>query len=549
MRVRIIRPRAARFAWAPLALAVPLAGQEAAEEPDCRLLGVGAYSRSVRVGGSGHYRHHGAGGIDYRCADGARIRSDSAVVFEADNQIHLFRRVRFADQTSELEADSAFYFSADKQLRAWGRIRVEDHASGAVITGRMLNYFRSSDVRTLDRLDVYEGRPHATVRPPPVAPGPGSEEQGGAQTAAQGDSAAAAPGSDSIASSSDSVAPYEIDADHFVLEGRRFFQARNNVVVVRDSLTITGDTLVYDLERGLMTVSGNARVEEQDFVLTAPALSARPAAGGDMVLAQGGARLAGRSMLMLAPAIRVFLDEGAADRLFALARVPPSDSAPALSAADMAGLSPGDQLRLTQLLAQQESAEPQDGVPPVQPSVSTSAFNLWADSIEVVAPGQTLEVVNAVGAARAETLANRAADGWDAPEVAAKDWMTGDTIVALFAPGPPAAPGDPPAARLETLTAAGGAASFYRLAASDTLDASGPPPPPALHYVAGDRITVFLDGGEVVQMDVEGETVGHHWEPAPPGADTAAADTAAAAADTTRQGVGLVFRPARRPWT
>lgn len=592
----------------------------AAQDGSCRLHGVGAYSRSVRADGSDSYRHYGSGGIDYRCDDGVRIQGDSAVVFEASNQIHLFGDVRFADRTSELRADSAFYFGDDRQLRAWGSVRVEDHESGTIITGSSLNYFRASSIRALDRLEVYEGQPHATVRPPRPAPTAGEPDFSSAATP----EASSAPGADSSSTptpdSSNAAAPnssravmqdsanspapdsgsgeagdaaaaaqvpYEIDADHFVLEGRRIFTARNDVFVARDSLAIRGDTLIYDLQRGVMTVEGNARVEEQDFELTAPWLTAQPHEGGDMVLAGGGAQLTGQSMLMLAPAIRVFLAQGVAHRLLALRRPPAEDEAE-LTETDMAGLSPGDQARLQDLFERQASARDEAGGDDVQPSVSTAAFSLWADSIEVVAPGQALDVVNAVGAARAETHANQAVQGWNAPDIAASDWMTGDTIVARFVPGAAPAPGEPPAARLETLTASGSAVSFYRLAPADTLEAdeaAEAAPPPALHYVAGDRITVLLEGGEVVEMDVEGQTVGHHWEPAPPAEDTIPPDTVPPPLDTippdtiplpsdtippdtvsipsdtippdaippppdtTRQGEAAGRRPGRLPWT
>ncbi len=528
---------------AVLALAAGLApDMGAAQDGSCRLHGVGAYSRSVRADGSDSYRHYGSGGIDYRCDDGVRIQGDSAVVFEASNQIHLFGDVRFADQTSELRADSAFYFGEDRQLRAWGSVRVEDHESGTIITGSSLNYFRASSIRALDRLEVYEGQPHATVRPPRPAPAPAPDSSDTATPDSSNNAPAPsnAPATDSGSAEAgdaeaEAQAPYEIDADHFVLEGRRIFTARNDVFVTRDSLAIRGDTLIYDLQRGVMTVEGNARVEEQDFELTAPWLTAQPREGGDVVLARGGAQLTGGNMLMLAPAIRVFLAQGVAHRLVALRRPPAEDEAE-LTETDMAGLSPGDQARLQDLFERQAGALDQAGEDDVQPSVSTSAFSLWADSIEVVAPGQALDVVNAVGAARAETDANRAVQGWNAPEIAASDWMTGDTIIAHFVPGAAPAPGEPPAARLETLTASGSAISFYRLAPADTLEAdedAEAAPAPALHYVAGDRITVLLEGGEVVEMDVEGQTVGHHWEPAPPVEDTIPSNTIPSPPDTT----------------
>lgn len=540
-----------RASWrAPaLILAWLVPGQAAAQDAACRLHGVGDYSHSVRVPGSARYTHYGSGGVDYRCADGLRIEADSAVLFEAANQVHLFGGVSFEDQDRALSADSALYFGADKQLRAWGDIRVEDRASGALITGQTLNYFRESAIRELDRLDVYDGQPHAIVRPSPSVLPPADSGAAG-----RPDSAEAEPG-----------APYEIDAGHFVLEGSRFFQARGDVVVVRDSLRTTGDTLVYDVDRGLMTVTGNARATRRDFVLLARSLAAQPDGAEDVVLARGDAELAGQNMLMNAPAIRVFLEDGAARRLVALRRIPPEDDDPAgvASATGGPGLSPGDEERLLDLLQDEDGAADGEDEAPAQPSISTSHFNLWGDSVEVVAPAQVLDVVTAVGAARAETLAGGAAlFEWDAPEVAAKDWIRGDTIVARFVPGdaPDGAvqsPQGPPPARLETLAASGTATSFYRLAPSDTLEsaeAEDAPGPPALHYVAGDKIVVLLEDGEVVQMDVEGQTLGYHLEPVPPPADSAAEPDSAAAppgaalpADTTA--APPPFPRTRRPWT
>lgn len=553
---RLQAARASRRLAAPI-LAWLAPGQGAAQEAACRLHGVGDYSHSVRVSGSDHYTHYGSGGVDYRCTDGVRIEADSAVLFEAANQVHLFGRVRFEDQGSALSADSAFYFGADKQLRAWGNVSVEDRVSGALVTGQALNYFRESAVREVDRMDVYDGDPHATLRSRPSSAAPADSE-----TAVRLDSAEA-----------ESSAPYEIDAGHFVLEGRRVFRARDSVVVIRDSLRTSGDSLVYDMERGLMTITGNARATQRDFVLAARSLTAEHDGSNDVVLARGDAELVGENMRMNAPAIRVFLADGAAGRLVALRRIPPEDD-PADGMAGVVGLSPGDQARLRDLLQEEADIAPQEGETPAQPSISTSRFNLWADSVEVVAPAQVLDVVAAVGNARAETFANKAATEWDAPEIAAKDWMRGDTIVARFAPGEAtngAAQSQPPPARLETLTASGTATSFYRLAPSDTLESAKTGEArevavqPALHYVAGDKITVLFEAGEVVQMDVEGQTLGYHLEPTPPLADTAVAgtgettepDTAvvrpASSAPTlserpaTRR--NLSVRPRNRPWT
>ena len=56
--------------------------------------------------------------------------------------------------------------------------------------------------------------------------------------------------------------------------------------------------------------------------------------------------------------------------------------------------------------------------------------------------------------------------------------------------------------------------------------------PPALHYVSGNRITIHMEGRKVVRMEVQGQTVGYHFEPLPPDSLPVAGDSAAAIMDT-----------------
>ena len=128
-------------------------GWRNAQETDCRLVSVGGYTHSQRFVssfGPSEYRHHASGGVDYRCADGTRVRADSAVVFESDNQVQLYGNVRFEDPDTELRADSATYFSSARRLTATSRVEVTDRASGTVIRGDNLIYDQASEFRTLD---------------------------------------------------------------------------------------------------------------------------------------------------------------------------------------------------------------------------------------------------------------------------------------------------------------------------------------------------------------------------------------------------------------
>ena len=227
--------------------------------------------------------------------------------------------------------------------------------------------------------------------------------------------------------------PYEIDAERFILEGRRYFRAGGNVVVVRDSLLTFGDSLDYDQEVGSMSIIGDARVEGHDFQLMASTVSVTPSAGlKEELLARRQARLSGQQVDMIAPAIRMFLDNGQVDRIVAIEEIPPLPGEP--QGIDTEGLSPGDAARV---LARAEAATRETDSLAVadslfRPSVAAAQFNLSGDSIDVLSPGQVLDLVTAVGAARAEGQPDDSVAAHGLPEVARRDWMEGDTIYARF---------------------------------------------------------------------------------------------------------------------
>ena len=388
-------------------------------------------------------------------------------------------------------------------------------------------------------------------------------------------------------------------------------------MVVRDSLMAFGDSLDYDQEAGSMSIIGGARVEGQDYLLTARTISVTPSTGlREELLARHRARLSGQQVDMNAPAIRMFLDDGRVNRLVAIGEIPPlpGEQQPV----DTEGLSPGDAARVMALSAaarESDSAAVADSL--FKPGVAADQFNLSGDSIDVRSPGQVLQLVTAVGSARAEGEEDDPESAGVLPEVARRDWMEGDTIYARFAsagssdstaagdstdvagdttdvagdstdvaggstdapadsastaadpidsgplpadPGP--ATGPPPdgqGSRLETMTAVGGARSLYRLVDSDTLqvdadsagidvDRAAPiadtaaseadsamadgPGVPALHWVEGEKIIVYLEGRQVVRMDVEGQTRGYHLEPLPPGTEPDSATVADSASAT-----------------
>ncbi len=350
----------------------------------------------------------------------------------------------------------------------------------------------------------------------------------------------------------DTLPPWEIEADHFTLEGRRHFRAGGNVVVMRDSLHAFGDSLDYDQESGGMSVFEGARVENANYLLRGESISLIPQTGlRETLLARGDATLTGDDVLIAAPAIRIFLEKGVVERLVALAEPPPLPGQE--QEFDPSGLSPGDLARALAARRQPSAAADDTATDSLanRPVVSADRFNLSGDSIDVLSPGQRLQLVTAVGSARAEEIPADTLAYEELPEVAWRDWMEGDTVLAHFAAPDSLAPAPAagPSARLETLTAAGTARSLYRMIEADSARADtsagepapaeveSPPPatsphvrPPALHWVEGQRIIVYLVGRQVVRMDVEGQTVGYHLEPRPPGE---VPDSASLRADST----------------
>ncbi len=620
---------------------------------DCEIARVGGFTYRARFD-SVSFVYHASGGVDYRCSDGTRILADSAVIFEANEQVQLFGRVHIEDADMELDADTAYYFGGLQQLNAWSNVTVTDRQSGAVITGDRVSLDRATEVRPLDRMVVYGGSPHATVFPVVRVVAPDSAETAdtaevadtGAATdsaavsdsarvedrvqiqdsVSVGDSTAAQPGEPPADTSTAEdeppvpaepseveqtagpelirLPPYEIDAERFVLEGRRYFRATGDVVVVRDSLRAQGDSLDYDQEVGAMSIFGDARVEGQSYELTASTISVTPTSGvREELLARRDATLSGQDVDMVAPAIRMFLESGQVNRLVAIGEIPPLPGEP--RTIDTEGLSPGDAARVL-ALAEQAAEEADSTAAPdslFRPFVRADQFSLTGDSIDVLSPGQVLDLVTAVGAARAEGLADDSLAASGLPEVARRDWMEGDTVIADFSTGEPAdskqntqnaententetaemsqAPDSVQRSRLESITAIGTARSLYRMidpdtaqaeadtlatdpgpvvadatdpgpvaadttdpgpVAADTLESDGPARP-ALHWVEGEKIIVHLEGREVVSMDVEGQTVGYHLEPRPPGApaDSAAVvDSTTVAADSAAAGTTTV---------
>jgi len=336
--------------------------------------------------------------------------------------------------------------------------------------------------------------------------------------------------------------PYEILAQRMFLEGSRYFRATGNVVVNRDSVNATADSLEYDQTLGALFLAKEANLTTHAYDLSAETIRLDiPQEEIRSVLAREDAVLEGEDLWLLAPSISLVLEEGRVQRLIAV-QAPPEDS-----------VSPGPDPGTRRNPPPEVTEKGIDGFPS-RPHAVAQDFLLWADSIEVLVPNEVLEEVWAMGAARGESLARDSLNTPDTPVLVQRDWLEGDTIVAIFVPNPdtlvaaveeggPVRPSAlPPSAgagvreetrpdsaayRLDHLVASVGARSLYRLAPTDST-AAGEEGRLAIHYVTGDEIKIFMNQGEVDRMEVAGATRGIHLEPVAGGRRVIRPDTTAA---------------------
>ncbi|HUP52573.1 MAG TPA: hypothetical protein VM198_08855 [Longimicrobiales bacterium] len=451
------------------------------------------------------------------CSDGVQIWADSAVAYSADALSHLMGSVRFVDRTRELRANEARYVSNVGRLQANGNVVVVDQADGSRVENGDLVYLRQTDFRPEESMTVTTGRdgirPRATIPPP-------------APDSAAADSTAAP---DATAVERDE-SPYIVIGDRIVFRGSSYFSSSGDVEIERDSLFAFADSAEYVEESDRLVLVGSARVVNAGYVLVGRTITmGTDAAGTNEVRAVRDALLTGDDLVLSAPLIRLYLTDGAVERLVAVPLPARAESTAADSAA------PPEVAAAAALPTKPDSAEL------ARPVALAERFELTADSLELIAPGGVVDRIFAAGRGRSVSQARDSLNVEALPELARQDWLEGDTIVITLVPQPP-----PTAAAADTLPSAGapgeeaerayeierivarvGARSLYRLPPQDSTAQAGVDLP-AVHYVVGDEITIHMTEGEVEAMEVVGRTRGVHLEPLARAA--AAADTVPAPA-------------------
>ena len=474
------------------------------------------------------------------CSDGRRIQADQLVSYEDRGLSEFTGNVYFEDKDQTLRSQWAQYQEQVGRLEAQGAVELVDRANGTQVTGQNLRYLREGFGRSQSEIVVTGGRPRAlmvpnqAVRPPPNPDPEAQADTSGvsAGASAAGDSATTRDSTAVATSESGEAAsavaaegeaateptPYDVTADRIEIVGNTYFRASGRVEVLRDSMDARSDSLEYDQEAGVLFLDGSASLQQGQLDTRGREIMIRMP--GDVIrdlVVRGNGVLTSDQVDLNAPFIRLELDQGELQGLWA---------APLYSTGTES---------LERPMRTAVSGMPLDSADFIRPVVRSEDIEMVGDSLDIRAPGQQLERVTSIGRARAESSAGDSLNVERLPDFALKDWIQGDTVVAVFVQGPePDTNGDRQMV-LERLEARGSASSLYRMAPDSTSQPGqqmAPAPAdstvviqagdpsvgptqaqPAIHYVRGAEIVIFMIDGAVDRMEVTGLEQGIHLEP------------------------------------
>ncbi|HUH13191.1 MAG TPA: hypothetical protein VMK65_08780 [Longimicrobiales bacterium] len=494
-----------------LALAFLFAAAAAdAQVRDCELV------RSVSVSGSevtGGSVQQIEGPLTFRCSGGLTIDADQGIRFEPQAERRFIGNVVLRDSAQLLTTDYMTVFGREERLLARGSVVFTDLTTGSVITGyemeRFARTFPAGEERT-----VVRGRPHAVLQR-----GPGE--------------AAAEP-----------APPLIVDSDSMVIRGREHFRALGAVALRRGELHGVGTEAVYDGEAGLLELVGagasgrpgalpRATLDAETFDLAADRVVAE-LAGEEIrhLTATGEAVLTSEQASVQGPRLDLFFTDGALDRLVGVVRAAQAAAPEEAPVAEAVVEEPAPEelplprrsvraaapVRTEAARPGPEAGEAEEERPRVR--AVAEGLRMVSDSLEILAPGEVIDQVTAVGDAFAERLPAGEADAETLPDIIARDWIRGDTIVGWFADAPAPAPADTAQRVLERLLAVGGA----RRPATSLHRMQGEGAGQDVSYLAARRITLLLVAGEVSDVQAEGPVKGLYLtrEQRPQAVDTAA---------------------------
>ena len=271
----------------------------------------------------------------------------------------------------------------------------------------------------------------------------------------------------------------QVVSDRMEMIGDRYFRGFGNVTINRGTLDARGGEALMLSGGDTISLWRQARIKNENFTLDADSIYGVTEADEFRELrAFRETKLDSEDMDVTSHRMRILLDSGVVNRLIAIGITGPTATSG-------------------------------------QARVLATDFNLVADSIDALMPGEKIEKVTAVGRA----LGERAMDSLDVklPELIRRDWLRGDTVIATFVEAPDSIKRRRAAAdsandrimdRLVAIGAEKPATALYRMRSEG--DTTGVP---QVSYITAKRITATFKDGEVHDVDADQEIKGLYLQP------------------------------------
>jgi hypothetical protein len=406
-------------------------------------------------------------------------------------------RYRCEGQSVTLEADSAEYYGDRDVLYLIGSVHYAEPR--VTVNSRRMNYFRVEE-RLIAEGDVNAVLPTGTSMQGPIA-------EYYKQTPSRPRTRMIATGRPRISlaqrdSAGRAGEPVLLVAERVVLDGDSLVYASGRVEITRTDVEARGDSAFLDSGR------------EFARLMRSPTIEGKPANSADKPY-----RLSGTI-------IDLYSRQRVLQRVVSLGK--------ARAVSDEQGMTlTSDTIDLRVV---QNRLERAFAWGPGRAHVVSPGNDILSDSLDVLMPGQRIREVRAVRKAFAQTQPDTVRI-----RTTERDWLRGDTIVALFDCVAPTDTSRRP--RVREVVARGSASSYYHIAAQN-----GDPTRPGINYVRGSAITVALRDQQVQTVTVSDSAAGVYLEPR---TDSAATPERAAPAtprqqERTTPATTLVASPARR---
>jgi len=223
---------------ATVVCAAVLGSRPAAAQPRTCFVEVdrtGGQGRRVDVGG-GYAHIFQGGGVWAHCrGQDTRWYSDSVAWYENLNRFDMIGRVRFEDATVELTSERASYFLREERLDATGNARLRNRATGSVLRGPTLTYYR--------RVEGIRDTTVLTASRRPIIEYRSERDSAGAE-------------------------PYLIRAERVRFTGNSAASAWGAVTIDRSDFHAAADSATLDTEVGAGTLMSQARITGGDSAYT-----------------------------------------------------------------------------------------------------------------------------------------------------------------------------------------------------------------------------------------------------------------------------------------